>query len=99
MAPSATIDALASALVARFLRTKDYPETLKAFIREAELALDVGQTSGDDTNNWTIHSLLEEKETYDRSVGFERYGEDSQQAARWTEPGESYRSHLEPKFP
>ncbi|KAJ5542558.1 hypothetical protein N7535_004980 [Penicillium sp. DV-2018c] len=89
MTPSAKVDALASALVARFLRTKGYSETLKAFIREAELAPDVGQISGDDTNNWTIHSLLEEKETYDQTVAFERYDANSQQAALWTKPAPS----------
>lgn len=87
MAPSTTIEALTSALIARFLRTNDYPETLKAFIREANLATDAGQVSGDDTNNWTIQSLLEEKSTYDQSVNFERYGQDTQQSALWSEPG------------
>jgi hypothetical protein len=90
MAPSATVDALANALVARFLRTNDHAETLKAFIREAGLAPDVGQTSGDDTNNWTIQSLLEEKQTYDKSVSFEKYGEGSQETGLWSEPGELF---------
>jgi hypothetical protein len=90
MAPSATVDALANALVARFLRTNDHAETLKAFIREAGLAPDVGQTSGDDTNNWTIQSLLEEKQTYDKSVSFEKYGEGSQETGLWSEPGEFF---------
>jgi hypothetical protein len=81
---------LANALVARFLRTNDHAETLKAFIREAGLAPDVGQTSGDDTNNWTIQSLLEEKQTYDKSVSFEKYGEGSQETGLWSEPGECF---------
>ncbi|KAJ5996041.1 hypothetical protein N7522_007701 [Penicillium canescens] len=89
MAPSATVDALANALVARFLRTNDHTETLKAFIREAGLAPDVGQTSGGDTNNWTIQSLLEEKQTYDQSVNFERYGDDSQETGLWSDPAPS----------
>ena len=88
MAPSTKVEALTSALVARFLRTNDYSETLEAFIREAGLAPEVGQTSGDDTNNWTIQSLLEEKETFDKSADFERYGEQDEQSALWTEPGE-----------
>ncbi|CAG8890137.1 unnamed protein product [Penicillium egyptiacum] len=89
MAPSKTVDALSSAIVARFLRSNDYSETLKAFLREADLTPDVGQTSGDDTNNWTIQSLLEEKNTYDRTVNFERYGKDHQQSALWSEPAPS----------
>ncbi|KAJ5365412.1 hypothetical protein N7517_008298 [Penicillium concentricum] len=89
MPPSRTIDALSSAIIARFLRSNDYPETLKAFLREADLAPDVGQTSGDDTNNWTIQSLLEEKNTYDQSVDFERYGKSHQQSDLWSEPAPS----------
>jgi len=89
MVPSTTIDTLTSALVARFLRSHYYSETLEAFIREAGLDPNVGQSSGDDTNNWTIQSLIEEKKTYDQTVNFERYGEDNQQSALWTEPGES----------
>ncbi|KAF7520687.1 hypothetical protein PCG10_009039 [Penicillium crustosum] len=89
MAPSKTVDALSSAIVARFLRSHDYSETLKAFIREADLAPDVGQSSGDDTNNWSIQSLLEEKNTYDKTVNFERYGNDHQQSTLWSEPAPS----------
>ncbi|CAI7636933.1 unnamed protein product [Penicillium palitans] len=89
MAPSKTVDALSSALVARFLRSHDYSDTLKAFLREADLAPDVGQSSGDDTNNWSIQSLLEEKNTYDQTVNFERYGKDNQQSTLWSEPAPS----------
>lgn len=89
MASSKTVDALSSALVARFLRSHGYSETLKAFLREADLATDVGQSSGDDTNNWSIQSLLEEKSTYDQTVNFERYGKSNQQSALWSEPAPS----------
>jgi hypothetical protein len=87
MAPSAAIDALTSILVARFLRSYDYAETLEAFIREAGLDADAGQSSGDDTDEWTIQSLLEEKKKYDQNVNFERYGEENQQSTLWSEPG------------
>lgn len=88
MASSATIDALASALVARFLRTNNYTDTLRAFLREAGLPSDVGHASGDDTNNWTVQSLLEEKAAFDHSVNFERYGKESKENASWSVPGE-----------
>lgn len=88
MASSSAIDALASALVARFLRTNNYTDTLQAFLREAGLPLDVGQTSGDDTNNWTIQTLLEEKKAFDHSVNFERYGKESKENDLWSTPGE-----------
>ncbi|KAJ5186976.1 hypothetical protein N7449_009970 [Penicillium cf. viridicatum] len=89
MAPSKTVDALSNAIVARFLRSHDYSETLKAFLREADLAPDVGQSSGDDTNNWSIQSLLEEKNIYDQTVNFERYGKGHQQSILWSEPAPS----------
>lgn len=89
MATPTTVDALASALVARFLRANSYSETLQAFIREAGLPSDLGQTSGDDTNNWSIQSLLEEKKAFDHSVSFERYGKDSKENDHWSVPGES----------
>lgn len=90
MTPSTTIDALTSALVARYLRTNNYSETLQAFLREAELPPDVGQTSGEDTNTWTIQSLLEEKRAFDHSVNFERYGEEGKENDLWSVPGESW---------
>lgn len=87
MAPTTSVDALASALVARFLRTNAYTETLQAFIREAGLPPDAGQASGDDTNNWTIQKLVEEKKAFDHSVHFERYGNDSKENDQWHVPG------------
>ncbi|KAJ5363786.1 uncharacterized protein N7496_009499 [Penicillium cataractarum] len=89
MAPSTQIDELASAIVARFLRTNAYTDTLQAFIREAGLAPDVGQASGDDTHNLTIQSLLEEKKAYDHSVNFERLGSESKEIASWGLPAPS----------
>ena len=89
MAPSTQIDKLASAIVARFLRTNAYTETLQAFIREAGLAPDVGQVSGDDTRNLTIQSLLEEKKAYDHNVSFERLGNESREIPSWRIPGET----------
>lgn len=87
MASSTQIEELASAIVARFLRTNAYTETLQAFIREAGLAPDTGQTSGDDTHNLTIQSLLEEKKAYDHSVSFERLGNESREIFSWRVPG------------
>ncbi|OOQ85885.1 hypothetical protein PEBR_22986 [Penicillium brasilianum] len=89
MAPSAQIDVLASAIVARFLRTNAYTETLQAFIREAGLAPDVGQVSGDDTHNLTIQSLLEEKQAYDHSTNLERLGYESRAISSWGLPAPS----------
>ncbi|KAJ5746722.1 hypothetical protein N7520_011904 [Penicillium odoratum] len=89
MASSTSIDALASAIVARFLRTYDYTETLEAFVREAGLPPDVGQASGDDTHNLTIQRLLEEKITFDHTVNFERYGKDDKDNEGWSIPAPS----------
>ncbi|KAJ5893291.1 hypothetical protein N7495_004982 [Penicillium taxi] len=84
-----TIDTLTSALVARYLRTNNYTETLQALIREAELEPDVGQSSGDDTNGWTIQNLLEEKRAFDHSVNFERYGQSKEPDNLWSTPAPS----------
>lgn len=98
MASSAAIDALAGALVARFLRTNNFTDTLQAFLREAGLPSDVGQTFGDDTNNWTIQSLLEEKKAFDHSVDFERYGQESKENVLWSTPGEYWPQVAEPSI-
>jgi hypothetical protein len=87
MVSSAQIDDLANTIVARFLRTNAYSETLQAFIREAGLPPDAGQASGDDTHNLTIQSLLEEKRAYDHSVNFERLGNESGEISFWQLPG------------
>lgn len=89
MAPPNSVDALASALVARFLRANNYTETLQAFVREADLPLDVGHASGDDTHNWSIQNLIEEKRVYDHTVNFERYGGDDKGSDLWTLPGKT----------
>ncbi|KAJ5483949.1 hypothetical protein N7539_005745 [Penicillium diatomitis] len=86
MTQSDQIDTLASALVARFLRTNAFTDTLRAFIREAGLPPGVGQTSGDDTHNMTIQSLLVEKRAYDETVNFERLGNGNQEIVSWRTP-------------
>ncbi|KAF9883494.1 hypothetical protein FE257_003408 [Aspergillus nanangensis] len=82
---------LASTLVARFLRTNDYKETLHAFIREAGLPPDAGHTPG--KGDWTIEGVLEEKKAFDQSVHFERYGEDGKEKDLWSIPAPS-KPHL-----
>lgn len=84
---------LASALVARFLRSNNYTHTLDAFIREAGLSADAGQitaTAKDDSdeNSWTIEGVLEEKKVYDKSINFERYGDGGKENNAWSAPGE-----------
>lgn len=86
MPPTSSSPSLASILIARFLRTNAYTETLEAFIREAGLPRDVGQTS--EEPNWTIEGILQEKKTFDQSLNFERYGEDEKNKDLWSEPGE-----------
>ncbi|RDK46224.1 hypothetical protein M752DRAFT_323970 [Aspergillus phoenicis ATCC 13157] len=78
---------LASTLVARFLRTNNYTQTLKAFLQEAGLPSDAGEQSGkDDATNWTIENLIEEKKAYDQSKNFERYGDNDKDKDVWTVP-------------
>lgn len=96
MATDSRTASLASTLVARFLRSNNYTQTLDVFIREAGLSADAGQTgekedSNSDSNssNWTIERVLEEKKTFDKSLKFEKYGDDGQEKDLWSEPGQS----------
>jgi hypothetical protein len=78
MLPSAKV------VVARFLRTNGFDETLAAFIHEAGLDPDVGTTSSGDAV--TLEQILEEKKTYDLSMRFEKLGVDNG-AKGWRLPG------------
>jgi molybdopterin-biosynthesis enzyme MoeA-like protein len=82
-----TSSTLPTILVARFLRSNNYSQTLDAFIREAGLPADVGQTD-DKGPNWTIEGVLQEKKTFDQSVNFERYADDDKKKDAWSQPGE-----------
>lgn len=93
--PSPQSIPLASTLVARFLRSNNYTQTLEAFIREAGLPVDAGLTGtrtstgsqdDDDGDEWTIESILEEKRAFDLSLRFERYGGDEREGG-WRVPG------------
>lgn len=88
MATASQSASLASTIVARFLRSNNYGDTLNTFIREAGLSTDVGQADTG-SNDWTIEGVLEEKTAYDKSVNFERYNEDEKKDV-WTVPGMSF---------
>lgn len=92
MATTTQSASLASTLVARFLRSNNFSDTLNTFIHEAGLSADVGQT--DSGNDWTIEEVLEEKKAFDKSVNFERYNEDEKKDV-WTVPGMSFFSSSE----
>lgn len=83
---------LASILVARFLRSNNYHETLDTFIREAGLPSDAGlvtRKSSDEAgglDKWTLESIIQEKKRFDQTLSFERYG-DSQAKDEWSVPG------------
>ncbi|KAF2084305.1 hypothetical protein K490DRAFT_49407 [Saccharata proteae CBS 121410] len=72
-------------LVARFLRTNDYTETLAAFLKEADLPSDAGTVSKGDL---TIEKVLQEKKTFDLSVNFEKLGI-SDASTGWQSPAPS----------
>ncbi|THX34510.1 WD40 repeat-like protein [Aureobasidium pullulans] len=63
----------AAIIVARFLKANSYDETLDTFIREAGLPPSAGSTNRGDL---TIEKILEEKQTFDMSLQFERLGTD-----------------------
>ncbi|KAJ4409603.1 hypothetical protein N0V91_002524 [Didymella pomorum] len=75
----------AAELVARFLRTNGYTETLKSFVKEADLPSDTGAGS---SSTVTIESILHEKKTFDLSLNFEKLGvEDGKR--EWAVPAPS----------
>lgn len=83
---------LASILVARFLRTNNYTQTLRAFIQEAGLPADaghVGLKKDNDSSSWTIEGVIEEKRVFDQSIKSERYGDAGKDNDLWSSPGES----------
>jgi hypothetical protein len=94
---------VAHILVARFLRSNNYSETLDIFIREAGLPPDAGSIgvkhdvgstqTGDDAEgaeHWTLESIVQEKKKYDQSLRFERYGDNGVgKKDGWKMPGKS----------
>ncbi|KAF2031263.1 hypothetical protein EK21DRAFT_63581 [Setomelanomma holmii] len=72
-------------LVARFLRSNGYTETLKSFVLEAGLPPDIGAELGDAT---TIESILQEKKAFDTSLNFEKLGLDDEERV-WSAPAPS----------
>ncbi|KAF2132158.1 hypothetical protein P153DRAFT_285778 [Dothidotthia symphoricarpi CBS 119687] len=70
----------ANELIAQFLRSHGYTETLKSFIAEAGLPVDVGAASN---GSVTIETILHEKTTFDLSLNFEKLGMDDKDR-RWT---------------
>ncbi|KAF1991877.1 hypothetical protein K402DRAFT_409410 [Aulographum hederae CBS 113979] len=73
-------------LVARFLRTNNYTETLAAFVKEAGLPPDAGANPTKD--DITIEKVLEEKKVFDLSLNFERLGFDEKEKG-WRESAPS----------
>jgi hypothetical protein len=63
-------------------------QTLNAFIEEAGLSQDAGDTNGGDL---TLETLLDEKNKFDISLRFEKLGVNDDQRG-WSRPGESSRS-------
>lgn len=70
----------AGELVAHFLRTNGYTETLKSFISESGSPPDIGAGSDGAV---TIEKILQEKKTFDLSLNFEKLGVDDQNLS-WT---------------
>ncbi|CRG92469.1 hypothetical protein PISL3812_09530 [Talaromyces islandicus] len=88
MAPSLPLSSL---LVARFLRSNNYTETLDAFIREAGLPSDAGETTEIELSSepagadqWTLEGIIQEKKRFDQSLTFERHDESTSAKDQWT---------------
>ncbi|ERF74511.1 hypothetical protein EPUS_03949 [Endocarpon pusillum Z07020] len=72
-------------IVARFLQSNHYNETLDAFLREAGLPADAAQTAAGD---WTIEKILEEKRQYDAGIVYEKTSGEEREGG-WTRPAPS----------
>ncbi|EAT92587.1 hypothetical protein HBI56_000140 [Parastagonospora nodorum] len=59
----------AAELIARYLRSNGFTETLNSFVAEAGLPADTGANPSDSV---TIESILQEKKTFDTSLSFEK---------------------------
>lgn len=84
--PSPTI------LVARFLKSNNYTQTLSAFIEEAGLSktnLNASLTPAENYT-WSIENIVKEKNTFDKSLSFDRAHEGDVGEERWSEPGMHY---------
>lgn len=77
---------LASIIVARFLRSNNYNETLNTFIREAGLPSDAGAINN--VEQWTLEGIIQEKKKFDQSLSFERHGDSQVKKDEWSMPGE-----------
>lgn len=102
---------LASILVARFLRSNNYHETLDTFIREAGLPSDAGlfgqsrnadglaqSTNTADIGQWTLEGIIQEKKRFDQTLSFERHGDLGSKKDEWSLPGKImnlYDAHCE----
>ncbi|KAN0081002.1 hypothetical protein V8E54_004206 [Elaphomyces granulatus] len=88
---SSSIFPSASILIARFLRSNGFTDTLNVFIREAGLPPDVGLGSStcaaETDDGWTIEEVIQEKKTFDKALKFERYRDDEGSASqKWSVP-------------
>ncbi|CBX94461.1 hypothetical protein IAQ61_009692 [Plenodomus lingam] len=71
----------AAELIAHYLRTNGFTETLTSFVKEAGLPSDVGITADEKV---TIETILQEKKTFDLSLNFEKLGTNDADR-EWTE--------------
>ena len=69
-----------TALVARYLKSNNYTQTLEAFLLEAGLDVDAAESRPGD---WTIDQILQEKKQFDSAVTFEKKRHDDD--AAWTQ--------------
>ncbi|KAL2368602.1 hypothetical protein BDBG_04453 [Blastomyces gilchristii SLH14081] len=76
-------------LVARFLRSNNYEQTLAAFLEETGLPPDLGLSALEPrSEDWTIEKILEEKMVFDKSLEFERTAHEEGQDG-WSIPAPS----------
>ena len=78
-------------IVARFLKSNHYNQTLDAFLSEAGLSEEASTTNPGD---WTIEKILEEKKQFDTSLAFEKKANDGNQGWSLPAPTKSTTANL-----
>jgi hypothetical protein len=79
-------------IVARFLKSNNYNDTLETFLAEAGLDPEASTTNATD---WTLEQIIEEKAQFDASLTFEKTTKDPEQGWHLPAPAQAHMIDLQ----
>jgi hypothetical protein len=79
-------------IVARFLKSNNYNDTLETFLAEAGLDPEASTTNATD---WTLEQIIEEKAQFDASLTFEKTTKDIEQGWHLPAPAQAHMINLQ----